>query len=503
MGENEKHEQLIKAVHDAQEVLTDVTKTVAQVKGAQDKVAADLSEMVRKQSEFQSTTEAQLAQITEADEKNTAQAFDVVVNDPAVKALWGYGDPIERALYKSHTHYSYRDGCIVHDGKGYELDDDVYALNDALYLVGMAKALQERASGADPRPYSKIVQGLDTYKLFKFELERRPDLRKALAVANSGSGADWVPTGMSGQLIDDIRLSLRVAGLFPMLTMPNRSGSWEVPVKGSRQSAYLVGESNTDSPTKYPAGTPSTRSVVFSAVKHALRILFSDEMNEDSAVAILPLVRSELIQSISDAAENAVINGDISTTHFDSDVVAANDVRKSWYGLRYFAGHSAGEAAVDISTLSVSNLRAIRKAMGRFAANPTNTAYITSISAFVQMLSLDEVETIDKFGAQATIKNGVLAKLDGSDVVMSEFVREDLNTSGQYDGSTMTDTIVMLANTRAHWFAEKPGGVKLESARDIETGQTVTVASRRADFKRVNTPGDGEATVGVGYSLTS
>jgi len=496
----EKSDQIIKAVHDAQEVLTDVTKTVAQIKSAQDKVVEDLTSLTTKTTEFQSTTEGQLAEISKEQDEMTASVFDVVVNNPKVKAMWGYSDPLDRALYKGHVDYSYRHGCMIDDGKGYELDQEVYKLNDALYLIGMAKALQERAQSPDPRPYSQIVQELDTYKLFKFELERRPELRKAL---NTDTNSNWVPTGLSATLIDDIRLALRVAGLFPSLTMPAGYGTWELPVRGTRQTAYLVGESKADSSSKYPAGTPPTVSAAFTAVKHALRILFSDEMTEDSAVAILPLVRSELIQSLADARETSIINGDTDSTHFDSDVASANDVRKSYYGLRYFSGHSSGNAAVDIATLSISNYRAMRRAMGRFAANPKDTAYIMSISAFVQTLSLDEVETVDKFGSAATIKNGVLAMVDGSPIVMSEFMREDINASGVYDGITTTKTSVLLANTKAHWVAEKPGGVMLESARDIETGQTVSVASHRVAFQRVNTPGDDEASVAVGYNLTS
>jgi len=233
-------------------------------------------------------------------------------------------------------------------------------------------------------------------------------------------------------------------------------------------------------------------------------MLFSDEMDEDSAIAIMPLLRMELIQAIADAQENAILNGDTASTHMDSDITSALDVCKSWIGLRKHGNNSSGNAAVDISTLSTSNLRAIRKAMGKYGVNPKKNAWITGISGFIQMLSITEVITMDKFGSKATILNGQLAQFDGSPVMVSEFMRQDLNTSGVYDGTTETDTEILLVHTPAFRNAEKPGGLKIETARDIETGQNIAVAHRRLDFKQVNSPvGTAEETVGVGYSLTS
>jgi hypothetical protein len=187
----------------------------------------------------------------------------------------------------------------------------------------------------------------------------------------------------------------------------------------------------------------------------------------------------------------------------DSDVTAGTDVNKSYYGLRYFSGNSAGEAAVNISTLSTANLRAIRKAMGRFGVNPSDLAWLTGISGYVQMLGLTEVLTMDKWGPGFTAKAGTLAMFDGAPVVVSEFIRQDLNASGVYDGTTMTKTEILLANTKAHWTGDKAGGMKMETARDIESLQNVAVASRRNDFERVNVPGSDEASVGIGYNLTS
>ncbi len=141
--------------------------------------------------------------------------------------------------------------------------------------------------------------------------------------------------------------------------------------------------------------------------------------------------------------------------------------------------------------------------MGRFGIICTKLAWIAGISGFIQMLSISEVLTMDKFGANATIRSGQLAQFDGSPIIVSEFIRQDLNLSGVYDGATTSDTIILLVHTPAFRSAEKPSGIRIETDRDITTGQNIAVASRRLDFKQVMTPGSSEETVAVGYSLTS
>jgi len=500
----EGKDDILAVVVEMKSVLSEVVQGSSDQRIKMEKMSDELRTMQAKQEEFQTLTTTTLGQLSEEEQQKNASIFDVAINQPTLRSMWGYGDSVERALYRPHVDYDHRVGSMVHDGKGYELDSQVMAMNDAIYLFAMHKAMTIASKNpGEAVSYAKIATEMDTFKMFQYELGRNSELSKALAAANDGAGAEYVPTGLSAQLIDDVRLALRVAGLFPNITMPAKSGAWEVPNVLGRKGAYIIGEPQTDSASKIPAVTSGTAKKVFTAVTHGLRMLFSDDLDEDSLVAMMPLVRAELVAAIADAMENAVINGDITdSTHFDSDVTAANDIRKSWDGLRKFSGGSSGNAAVDISTLSLANMRAIRKKMGIYGAKAENNAWIPGVSGFVQMLSIDEVETAEKWGTGFTAKAGTLAMLDGSPVVPSEFIREDLTTAGIYDGVTTTDTIILYANTKAHWTAQKPSGLKVETDRDIETQQTVAVASQRVAFTRVQVPGDNEATVGLGYSLT-
>ena len=96
-----------------------------------------------------------------------------------------------------------------------------------------------------------------------------------------------------------------------------------------------------------------------------------------------------------------------------------------------------------------------------------------------------------------------MANLDGAPIIISEFIKQDLNASGVFDNTTKTKTHILLANTRAFYTAEKPSGLQVETDRDIETQQNIAVATRRVSFAQVMTPGSGEETVGNGYNLLS
>ena len=114
------------------------------------------------------------------------------------------------------------------------------------------------------------------------------------------------------------------------------------------------------------------------------------------------------------------------------------------------------------------------------------------------------IEASKKIGSRATIISGQMGSFDGRPIIISEFMRQDLNATGSYDGTTTTKTSILLANRQAYWNGEKPSGIIMETGRNIDEGQSKAVASRRVDFQRVIAPvGSAEQTVGYGYNLSS
>jgi HK97 family phage major capsid protein len=215
-------------------------------------------------------------------------------------------------------------------------------------------------------------------------------------------------------------------------------------------------------------------------------------------VAILPLLRDKIVNALAEAQENATINGDTAGTHQDSDVTASTDTRKAWDGYRKLA---LSAAKVDCATFNKTNLRAIRTAMAKYGVNPNNLAWVAGVNVYNKMLGLDEVVTLDKYGPSATLLTGELGKFDGIPIVVSEFMREDLNASGVYDGVTTDKTALALVYRPAFLYGDRRN-ITLRVSQELymETDQDVAIATQRLDFQPVQ-DATSETIVGLGYNI--
>lgn len=361
------------------------------------------------------------------------------------------------------------------------VNDDAHIVSTMLFLAAQKKGLH--------RTYMDIYRSTNIYKSVHRMLATDGDLRKAMAVANTGQGAEWIPTGFSSQVLRTIELQLKVGALFPTIAMP--TNPWKMPVQISNAIGYLIPESTVDEATKKKASTPGTASPSFNAIKLAGRTLFSEEVSEDSIVAIRDFLTSELAMSIARAEETALINGQRSTAALHQDNAAAidlftdpKDARLAFDGLRYFALQNAGTstksfAGADPSDTLMGNVRLLA---GKFGVMPTESAWILSVNTYLKALyTLANVTTLEKYGPNATILSGELFKYQNIPVIVSEYLFENLNASGVYDGVTVNLTSLLLVH-RPSFIKGTRGGLSLNSDLDIETDQILLVAKRRLDF---------------------
>jgi HK97 family phage major capsid protein len=322
------------------------------------------------------------------------------------------------------------------------------------------------------------------------------ELKKAMDASTSGEGSEWVPTELSAQLQDLVRLEAKVANLFGRVNMP--TNPFEVPVVSSDATAKKVSESTADGATNFPESTPGTRKMTFTAVKMAARVLMSEELNEDSIVAMITFIKQNLATAMAYGLEDALINGDTSATHQDSDVTAATDVRKLFNGLRKLT--QSGNK-VDLSTFSTTAVRNLRVKLGKYGTNPKDCAIITGPIGFMQLANLTEVRTVDKYGAQATILNGELGRIDGMPIIVSEKMRENLNASGVYDGTTTSKTALIMVNRPTFWIGDRRK-LTVKTWEDIQTDQTILVSTSRHDFQnKFDTTS--ENVVAYGYNIAN
>ena len=270
---------------------------------------------------------------------------------------------------------------------------------------------------------------------------------RAFGTGVAGEGQDWVPTGISTQYVEEFELEKRVASAFKDMPMP--TNPWKLSVQENVTTARIATEGSALSSNNF-----GTATIDFDATKLGEFYALPEELNEDSAPAILSIARAEVVEAQVRAREDIILNGDDSVAHMDSDITAADDAKKVAKGLRKLGlDNTANGGDLDFSAAAVTkaNLDAMRTQMAKFGVAVRDLAYIFGPTGYNQAVQIDEVTTQEKFGNNATILTGTLAAFRGIPVMVSDFIREDLAATGVHDGVTTDKTVCHIVNMKRFW----------------------------------------------------
>lgn len=301
---------------------------------------------------------------------------------------------------------------------------------------------------------------------------------KAFDSTTPGAGDEWVPTAVSTQYIEEYELERKTAQQFRQINMP--SDPYDLPVQTNVTKARIQAESGTLTGANF-----GTASIRLDATKLTEFYPLPEELNEDSAPDILALCRSEVVEAEIRAVEAAILNGDDSVTHMDADTAAgaADLSEKAWKGLRKLALDNSATQDFLAAAVDLSGLRAMRTQMGKFGHNVRELVWIASMKVYNQMLSINEVTTVEKFGPQATILNGALAALDGIPIITSEYVRDDLDATGVNILPGDSTSVIHLVNHRRFYFGvRRPIRVKVTMDPTPPADRWLIAAWWRGDF---------------------
>ena len=344
---------------------------------------------------------------------------------------------------------------------------------------------------------STIMQ-VDPRETEFYATEFMPAVR-AMDTQTSSEGTEWVPRELSASLIERVNLQLLVANLFPSIVMP--TPTFDIPAKSvSRVRGGRLAEATADTgQAKARKVTPGTRKVTLTAVKFAIEALVSRDLEEDAVLAILPFIEEELIEGLAADQEDAILNGDTTATHMDADVTDADDPRKFYVGLRKSAAAGAKSDAGN-DKLTVADLRVNRSKMGKYGVRPSGLAHILGIQNYIQLLDDTSVLTLDKYGPNATILAGELGKVDGSPIIVSEYMRNDLNATGVQDGVTTNRSTALTVYTPGFVRGERRG-ITTQLLKELyaESDQDAVLVTQRSAFAS-RFPAT-EKTVGQAYNL--
>jgi HK97 family phage major capsid protein len=272
--------------------------------------------------------------------------------------------------------------------------------------------------------------------------------RRFVEVTKAVTGSDlpnYIPTTFSNRVLQLIRLQPSLAQLLPQVDMPSQT--YKIPLSISGISVVYVAPA-----TAITLSNASAQGLTLDAKKLAAGVEVADEVTEDSIVAIMPEFQAALAQAFAEALENAILNGDTSST---------DPLLKVWNGIL------KGAQSMDVTTFEASHIQQACAQMGKLGVNPNEVVVVVSPAKFAEMVGWAEVSTVDKYGAQATIVTGELAKIYGKPVVVSAFVPSSVHA--------------LVFNRRAFLLGVRRG-LRVETQRDIVKQTDILVTTMRADF---------------------
>ncbi len=389
---------------------------------------------------------------------------------------------------------------------------ELHSANDLLLLL-------KTALDANRVDYGGSVKNLKFYRT-----HFRPALEKALAgldTAAAGALLEFDPTEYSSTLIEKVRLARVVPSLFKRLAVPRFPIVLPTFLNDVVASKFAENTADPVSGTLIADGAVAniSGSVTMSGVSLAMQISWSWELDEDSIIPMLGFLEMAVVHGIGNAIEKAIINGDLTATHLDTDTAAAasTTAAKAFSGLRFNAGMGTGTGTAKQAATGKINTDAqwrdygpgyIRGLMGKYGVNSADLALIVSPIGVNQLRSCEAFRTIYAFGAGATNTTGGVPnpngnfRPDGMNLAVSEFMRDDLAATGVNTAPSDNYTSMLLVNTNAYLLGELRS-LRTQVLNEVYApgGQRGIIASWRGDFKSVFAA-SGNHT-GIAYAIST
>jgi len=210
--------------------------------------------------------------------------------------------------------------------------------------------------------------------------------------------------------------------------------------------------------------THALKEITLNAYKVATNEYVAFEEEEDSLIAIMPVIRDAMVRRVARAVDRAMLRGAGS---------GADPVK----GLIEYDAASA--VTLDISAadkLTVASLRAMRRDLGAWGLDPADIIYIVSTEGYFDLLDDAAFQTVDKVGPQATILTGQIGTVANSPVLVSaEFADKAAGAAGA------------ICFAPANFLVGNQRGLRVDTDDLVETQRRVMVASLRTGMTQVTT----------------
>jgi len=482
----------IKSLKGGVEEISDRLKEAAEALSKMDEVTATVFEMQKAQQE----QERQFKTINEFDTQILKNADDWTQKE-CVEATESFLTTASRdsdiqRLHELHDHLLFLKAYCETPGQNWRLENMHKAGGFGSWHPAQSKSVEAR------RMWQEYRQLWKKYATDDFMV-------KAFGQGVTANDAKWIPTILSSQLMKYLEVNGAVIPLFRSFPLP--SPTFDLPITTSIGQAILetrLAAANTavtisDNPLY---GTSPISKVTFTAIKLRAHVEVDSDFVEDSIIPMIPFMEQDMGDAIRRSIEDAIINGETTSGGLDADNTSSTHARRAWDGLRTRASdNSTTVAQATTALMAADDIFNMKTLMGRFGLLASDVALICGIRSYHEMLAITTIETIQNFGARATLITGGLTQITGSNVVVSEYVREDLSAAGAQTSTTEDNTIVIAVH-KPSWWLGNWRGITLERQRNPGDDSDVVYARWRGDFEKVRTAASTTEAVLVDVNAT-
>ena len=317
----------------------------------------------------------------------------------------------------------------------------------------------------------------------------------------SGFGDEWVGVEYSRRIWPRIRAGSEIVARIPSVEVPQGSESIIIPLEAADPTWYKVAQTTANNGTTLRPDASVTASKLatdqksLTVAKMGARVVYSQELEEDSLIPWAAQLRQQLETSGAENLEATVIDGDTdasATTNINNigGTPGATDLYLLFNGFRKSPlvtttsnSRSAGGSLIDTDFLATIKLMG---AAGLNALDKSKVAFILDLNTGWKVLELASVKTKDVF-TNATIENGVLMSVWGYPVYTSAFMHfqsttnaRKANTAGKVDTTTQANNTTgsILAVRFDQWLLgyKRRMTMKIQDLVDSDAFQIVATA---------------------------
>lgn len=362
-------------------------------------------------------------------------------------------------------------------------------LNDTLYIRAQILA----RSAPEVFFEQKGMRGFPEWAEYE-ALAKRVQL--ALGEGTPTAGGSWVPTLLSGNLIELVQLPLDMTELFDTRPMGSLVHEWTV--EGADNTAFFIDEAEEINESDI-----TTAKQTWTARKMASYTSESYELDQDSVITMVAHITSKLARGLRRGEHEMVGNGQRSGGIDSTYSAGANNVREMADGIRKAFALTLLTPIDAGLGITADMLAEARGPMGAYGVDPTSLFYWCESWGYARLLTLRAeggatvVLTPGEFGDAATAKTGRLGSIFNSPIRVNEFMPATLNAAGVIDGASFR-TAIALVNHRAGSKGERQG-IFIDSSTHVRfrNHQIVFKAVRRMDFEWHRTPSPTEVPVNL------